>query len=270
MNKILLVGYGKMGSSLVKGWLKRGLKLKISVIEKKNVSSVFEKNKINFFKSFEDYFLIKESPNIVLIAVKPQQLLSIVEYLNKLHRKNMTFVSVAAGISTKWYKDRIAKEIKIVRAMPNLPASVLTGITGIFYSKNILNKEIKVINLMLKSIGEIVLLKKENLIDIVTSISGSGPAYFFYLTELLLKIGQEFGLNKKDAKVLAVQTFIGSAKLLEETKKNVSELRNNVTSPGGTTEAALSVLMKQNDGFDKIMFEAIKSAVLKAKELNRV
>jgi len=268
MNKILLVGYGKMGSSLAKGWLKRKLEFDISVIEKEIISDVVEKNNIRFYKTFEDYLATKESPSIILLAIKPQQLLEIVNDLKKIYRKKITFVSILAGISTKWYKEKISKDIKIVRAMPNLAASVLKGVTGVYYSNNILEKEIQVIKLIIQSIGKIVLLKKEDLIDVVTSISGSGPAYFFYLTEVLSKIGQKFGLNENDTKTLAFQTFVGSAKLLEETKQNASQLRKDVTSPGGTTEAALSILMQENEGLNKIMDEAIKAAMLRAKELN--
>ncbi len=268
MLKILLVGYGKMGSSLVRGWLKKKLKIEISVIEREKVS-ITKNNNINFYNSFEDYFLTNKSPDIILIAIKPQQLIGIIDFLKKLYNHNIIFISVAAGVQTKWFKSKISKKIKIVRAMPNLPASVLSGATGIYNSTNILKKEIQVVKSILSSIGEIILLKNEKFIDIVTSISGSGPAYFFYLTELLSEIGYKLGLNKKDSETLAFHTFVGSAKLLEETKQNFSTLRRNVTSPGGTTEAALSILMHEKNGLNKILSRAVKNALERSKELGK-
>ena len=266
MTKILLVGYGKMGSSLARGWLKKKLKIEISVIEKEKVLSS-KKNNIIFYNSFEDYFEAKKSPDIILIAIKPQQLKDIIVYLNKIYKKNIIFISVVAGISTAWFKEKISKEIKIVRAMPNLPSSVLSGVTGIYNSTNILKKEIENIKIILKSIGEIILLKNEKLIDIVTSISGSGPAYYFYLTEVLTEVGVKLGLKKNEAEILAYQTFVGSAKLLKETKQNFSKLRKDVTSPGGTTEAALSILMNDRNGLNKIFTKALSAALTRAKEL---
>ena len=107
MIKILLVGYGKMGSSLARGWLKK-LKIEISVIEKEKVLRS-KKNNIIFFNSFEDYFVTKESPDIVLIAIKPQQLNDVIYYLNKIYKRNIIFISVVAGISTAWFKEKIIK-----------------------------------------------------------------------------------------------------------------------------------------------------------------
>ena len=266
MTKILLVGYGKMGSSLARGWLKKKLKIEISVIEKEKVLSS-KKNNIIFYNSFEDYFEAKKSPDVILIAIKPQQLKDIIDYLKKIYKKNIIFISIVAGISTTWFKEKISKEIKIVRAMPNLPSSVLSGVTGIYNSTNILKKEIENIKIILKSIGEIILLKNEKLIDIVTSISGSGPAYYFYLTEVLTEVGVKLGLKKNEAEILAYQTFVGSAKLLKETKQNFSKLRKDVTSPGGTTEAALSILMNDRNGLNKIFTKALSAALTRAKEL---
>ncbi len=266
MTKILLIGFGKMGSSLARGWLKKKLKIEISVIEKEKVSSS-KKNNIIFYNSFEDYFEAKKSPDVILIAIKPQQLKDIIDYLKKIYKKNIIFISIVAGISTTWFKEKISKEIKIVRAMPNLPSSVLSGVTGIYNSTNILKKEIENIKIILKSIGEIILLKNEKLIDIVTSISGSGPAYYFYLTEVLTEVGVKLGLKKNESEILAFQTFIGSAKLLKETKQNLSKLRKDVTSPGGTTEAALSILMNNKNGLNKIFTKTLNAAVKRAKEL---
>ena len=174
-----------------------------------------------------------------------------------------------AGGLTKWFKENLSDKIKIVRAMPNTPASVLKGITGIFHSNNLIKDEICDVSIMFEAIGKVVFLKKENLIDIVTSISGSGPAYFFFLTEILSKLGIKFGLEENDAKDFAKSTFIGAASLLEGTDLLPSTLRKNVTSPGGTTESALEILMKKNNGLEELIEKALDSAIFRAKELNK-
>ena len=211
-------------------------------------------------------------PDFVLIAIKPQQIVSIKENLKNLFDEKIVFLSIVAGLSSNWFKKNISSKIKIVRAMPNTPASVLKGVTGVFHSDNILENEILIVKNILNSIGKVVFLKKENLIDVVTSISGSGPAYFFYLTEVLTKLGQELGLTEREAKIFASETFIGSAKLLESSfsHNDVLTLRKNVTSPGGTTEAALKILTDQNFGIKKIIKKGVIAAISRAKELDGV
>ena len=153
--------------------------------------------------------------------------------------------------------------------MPNTPASVLKGITGVFHSKNLMKSEINNVNKILKCIGKVIFLKKQDLIDVVTSISGSGPAYYFLLTEILSKVGEKFGLSKKDALNFSKSTFIGSASLYDKSNLSISRLRDNVTSPGGTTEAALKILMDENDGLEKLVEKTVNNAILRAKELNK-
>ena len=152
--------------------------------------------------------------------------------------------------------------------MPNLPASVLKGTTGVFCPQIISMNEKKDIKLILSSVGYVSFVEKEELIDIITSISGSGPAYYYYLTETLVEFGLKMGLKKESAKNFAYNTFIGSAKLFEnQSMKNISQLRENVTSPGGTTEAALQVLMDSRKGLPVLIEKALLSAVRRAKKL---
>ncbi len=269
MKKIVLIGYGKMGSSIVNGWLKNNLNYKLYIIEKEQIKNNNKlTNQLMFYKSFDDFFKLKFIPDIVFIAVKPQQIIEIKKNIKLLYSNNTIFISIAAGISSNWFKKNVSSKIKIVRAMPNIPASILRGITGVFYSKNLKKIEIKNIKKILECIGSVVFLKKENQIDIITSISGSGPAYFFLLTEVLYKLGKKFGLEDNDAKLFSKSTFIGSASLLDSSELSVSRLRDNVTSPGGTTEAALKILMDKEDGLDFLIEKALKAAILRAKKLN--
>ena len=132
--------------------------------------------------------------------------------------------------------------------MPNTPASVRRGVTGYCKSNNVTELEKNEAHKLLSSIGKAIFLNSESLIDVVTSISGSGPAYIFYLVEVLTEIGITEGLNEEDAKLIALETLIGSAKLLDITNIDPKILRNNVTSPGGTTEAALEILTSSKSG----------------------
>ena len=269
MKNILLIGHGKMGSSIVNGWKKKKLNFTIFVIEKDEIKKELKnKEKIHFYRSFEDFIKLNIVPDLIFVAVKPQQLPGIKNNLKLLFNIKTVFVSIAAGISTKWFRKNIANEIKIVRAMPNTPASVLKGITGIYHTKNLSKVEIDYVKKTLICIGKLVFLKKEHFIDIVTSISGSGPAYFFLLSELLIKLGKKLGLDEQDAISLSTSTFIGSARLLEMSSYSVEELRKNVTSPGGTTEAALEILLNKKNGLEIVLQNALNAAIIRAEKLN--
>ena len=190
MKKILLIGYGKMGSSMVNGWIKKKINFNILIIEKEKIeSNLTKREKICFCKTFNDFKKLNLVPDLIFIAVKPQQLPEIKNDLKLLFNTKSVFVSIVAGISIEWFRKNISSKIKIVRAMPNTPASILKGITGIYPTKNLQKDEIVNVEKTLKCIGKTVILKKEYFIDIVTSISGSGPAYFFLLSELLIKLG---------------------------------------------------------------------------------
>ena len=239
MNHIVLIGHGKMGSSLAEGWIKGKSKYKISIIEKEELSFDYKNfANVKSYKSFNDFFVENKKIDFVVLAIKPQQLNDIKDNILKLDNKNIVFISILAGKSISWFEEHISSEIKIVRAMPNLPASVSRGVTAIYCSNFISPNEKLVIEELLSSIGTVSFVSNEEQIDLITAISGSGPAYFFYLTEALTEIAIDLGISKDDAINFAKNTFIGSAILLDSEKSNnATSLRKNVTSPGGTTEA---------------------------------
>ena len=152
--------------------------------------------------------------------------------------------------------------------MPNLPASIGFGVTGYCKSKNLSKEEDKVVYELLSAFSKTIYLNNESLIDSVTAISGSGPGYIFYLVEALTQIGVDQGLPKMDAKILAKETLIGSAKLIEYSDIDPKILKKNVTSPGGTTEAGLTILESTNNGLYPLLKSTINNAVKRAKELN--
>ena len=271
MKNVLLFGYGKMGSSIARGWMIKKLNFNVFIIEKKPTLRKIASN--DGFKVYENIERLKETQKskvfeIIFLAVKPQQMEETVKSFSKFNLIKTVFVSIAAGLSFSWFRNKINKEVKIVRAMPNLPASIGFGVTGYCKSKNLSEKENKDVYALLSAFSKVIYLRNESLIDNVTAISGSGPGYIFHLVEALSQIGVDHGLSMKDAKTLARETLIGSARLVEVSNIDPKILKKNVTSPGGTTEAGLLVLESEKNGLYPLLKSTINNAIKRAKELN--
>ena len=271
MKNVLLFGYGKMGSSIARGWMIKKLNFNVFIIEKKPTLRKIASN--DGFKVYENIERLKETQKskvfeIIFLAVKPQQMEETVRSFFKFNLIKTVFVSIAAGLSFSWFRNKINKEVKIVRAMPNLPASIGFGVTGYCKSKNLSEKENKDVYALLSAFSKVIYLRNESLIDNVTAISGSGPGYIFHLVEVLSQIGVDHGLSIKDAKTLASETLIGSARLIEVSNIDPKILKKNVTSPGGTTEAGLLVLESEKNGLYPLLKSTINNAIKRAKELN--
>ena len=272
MKNVILLGYGKMGSSIAKGWRLKKLNFNFFVVEKvSNLRKVAIKDGFNAYEDLEHLtqFVKINSGDVIFLAVKPQQMKETIKPLFKLNFKNIVFISIAAGLSISWFQNQINKNAKIVRAMPNLPASIGVGVTGYCQTNNLSDNDIKNANDLLCAFGKVIYLSSEKLIDVVTAISGSGPAYIFYLVEVLSKIGKVNGLLEQDSKTLALETLIGSAKLLELSKMDPEILKKNVTSPGGTTEAGLEILESMETGLYPLLDLTIKNAKKRALDLNK-
>ena len=271
MKNVLLFGYGKMGSSIARGWKLKDLNFNFFIIEKELSRRKTAYN--DGFKAFEsiEHFINKKnfrSFDIIVLAVKPQQMKDALHNFSKFDISESIFISIAAGLSFSWYRSQIHKNIKIVRAMPNLPASIGFGVTGFCKSNNLNDEEDKEVLVLLSAFSKTIYLNDESMIDDVTAISGSGPGYIFYLVEVLSQIGIDHGLPIKDAKTLAKETLIGSARLIEKSNIDPKKLKENVTSPGGTTEAGLQILESKENGLYPLLKSTIKNAVKKAKMLN--
>ena len=185
-------------------------------------------------------------------------------YINK----NTTLISIAAGKTIGYFENHFTKSQEIIRTMPNTPSSIGKGITAAIANNQVSKSKKEQCNILLESIGDIVWVDDEKLMDPITALSGSGPAYIFLLIETLTNCGTRQGIPEEIAEKLARQTVIGSAALAEsspETKASI--LRQNVTSPNGTTEAALNVLMTDNK-LENILDKAITSATMRSKELS--
>ena len=270
MKNVILLGYGKMGSSLAKGW-SSNKNYSFFVIEKD--TTLKQKAAEEGFESFQGITELLNHKNIknidiIFLAVKPQQMNVAIQEIVKCYNQKTLFISIAAGLSFSWFQNEIDHNVKIIRAMPNTPASVGRGITGYCKSESVTENEKQDAQKLLNSIGKTIFLSNENLIDVVTAISGSGPAYIFYFVEALAEIGMNEGLGERDANLLAIETLIGSAKLLDNANINPKTLRQNVTSPGGTTEAALEKLMSKENGLLPLLKATISNAKERAKSLN--
>ena len=272
MKNIILFGYGKMGSSIAKGWMLKKLNFNFFVIEK--VSSLRKVAGDDGFKAFENINKLNElveikSGDIFFLAVKPQQMKETIDSFFKFNINNILFISIAAGLSLSWFQSQIGRNIKMVRTMPNLPASIGFGITAYSKTNNLSENDVENTNDLLRAFGKVIYLSSEDLMDVVTAISGSGPAYIFYLVEVLSKIGKENGLQEQDARTLALETLIGSSRLLEVSNIDPAKLKKNVTSPGGTTEAGLEILESMEIGLYPLLNSTIQNAKKRALALNK-
>jgi len=272
MKNIILFGYGKMGSSIAKAWMLKKLNFNFFVIEK--VSSLRKVASDDGFKAFENINKLNElveikSGDIFFLAVKPQQMKETIDSFFKFNINNILFISIAAGLSLSWFQSQIGRNIKMVRTMPNLPASIGFGITAYSKTNNLSENDVENTNDLLRAFGKVIYLSSEDLMDVVTAISGSGPAYIFYLVEVLSKIGKENGLQEQDARTLALETLIGSSRLLEVSNIDPEKLKKNVTSPGGTTEAGLEILESMEIGLYPLLNSTIQNAKKRALALNK-
>lgn len=262
--RILFVGCGKMGGALLGGLLKNNYnKNNILIIEPNtNAAKEFGVDVVTD-ASMAAYF----KAEIVIFAVKPQIIESVLADFKKDNYKDSIFVSIAAGKTIEFFENNLSSSNKIIRAMPNLPALAGQGVTVFKRNDNIKRGDESLIGDIFKTVGDVYWIDDENMLDAVTAISGSGPAYVFHFMECLIKSGANLGLPTDLAKMLACSTVVGSAILAIESEKTVTELKNQVVSPGGTTEAGLKVLEKDGE-FGEIIDNTAKAACQRSKELS--
>jgi pyrroline-5-carboxylate reductase len=269
---IVLVGCGKMGSALVEGWLKTKIVNRVYTLDPAGLPDDFKDyspNPVQHFKSSNELYKHINIKNIDLhvLAVKPQLMQKVcLELKGHLSEKD-PILSIAAGQKILSFHQYLYDKSPIIRAMPNTPASISKGISVAVANEFTNQATIEVAEQLLSSVGQVEWIDDEQLLDAVTALSGSGPAYVFYLIEALDRAGQSIGLNAQLSMKLARATVIGSAALAEaEPSIHPKTLRENVTSPGGTTEAALSILM--DNRFQNILNEALDKAVKRSIELS--
>lgn len=261
MTKIILVGCGKMGSAMLAGWLEQGLAPQdILVVEPNPVSLPDDVGLVGDAGSLPDDF----NPDLVILAVKPQVMDQVVPHYARYPQA--TFLSIAAGKTIGFFQGLLG-DVSIIRAMPNTPAAVGAGITVCVPNAKVEAGARALAHRLLQAVGDVAWLEDEALMDAVTAVSGSGPAYVFLLAEVMAQAGIQAGLPPELADQLARATVTGAGLLLKGSEQSSAQLRINVTSPGGTTAAALSVLMDPAKGFAPLMTQAVAAATRRGKEL---
>lgn len=260
---LVLLGCGKMGSAMLAGWLERGLPPAEVWVVDPNPSDWVRAQGVNLNAP------LPESPAIALVAVKPQMMREALPGLHKLGGGGTLFVSVAAGTPIAAYEEMLGADTPIVRAMPNTPAAVGRGITALIGNARASADDLETAEGLLAAVGQTVRLEDESQMDAVTAVSGSGPAYVFHLIESLAAAGQAQGLSADLAMTLAKATVAGAGALAEAAEESPEQLRINVTSPNGTTQAALEVLMDAEAGLPPLMKRAVAAAADRSRELSR-
>ena len=265
---LLLAGCGKMGGVLLDGWLKGGLRAgDIAVVEpdETTAKAVAERHQVTVV---DDSARLPPgfAPATVVLAVKPQVMDDVAPAYAGYAGPETVFLSIAAGRTVAYFEDKLGPEAAIVRAMPNTPAAVGRGITVAIANQRVGEAQKNRCNGLLEAVGEVAWIDDEGLMDAVTAVSGSGPAYVFLLAECLAEAGREAGLPAELSDRLARATVAGAGELLHRSSDPAAELRATVTSPGGTTAAALEVLMG-GDGWQALMTRAIAEATKRSREL---
>lgn len=258
---LVLLGCGKMGSAMLAGWLARGLPANAVWVVDPKPSEWLQRSGVNLNQP------LPEAPAIVLVAVKPQMMADALPSLKAMGNSDTLFVSVAAGITLSYFEDMLGAKTPIVRAMPNTPAAISQGITAIVGNNASDARALSQAEMLLEAVGEVVRLDEESQIDAVTGVSGSGPAYIFHMIETLAAAGVAEGLSEEIAMQLAKATVAGAGALAMAADDTPTQLRVNVTSPNGTTQAALEVLMNEEDGFPALLKRAVKAAADRSREL---
>ena len=262
---LVLVGAGKMGGAMLAGWLDRGLAADGVLIVEPRPS-----DELVALTSARSVALVAGAPagvaaRVMIVAVKPQVLDAVLAGLGSLVGPATVVVSVVAGKTIAAFQAGLATA-SVVRTIPNTPAQVGRGITAAVADPAVSEADRALVSSLLAAVGEVEWVAEERLIDLVTAVSGSGPAYVFHMVEALAAAGAAAGLDPDLAARLARATVEGAGELLWQSPETPAQLRINVTSPGGTTAAALAVLMA-DDGLTKLMTEAVAAAAKRSQEL---
>ena len=266
-NKIIaIIGTGNMGDALVSGLIGSG-----SSNPKNIICSDVRKDKLDQIKS--DYKVRTTTSNlkavseadIVIYAVKPQLMAAVLNETGKKLDMSKLVISIAAGVPLAAMESCIKKDMRLIRVMPNIAAAVKEAATAVAAGAHATKEDVELAMEIFNSIGRCIFLKENYLMDAITGLSGSGPAYIFLIVDALADAGVKMGLSRQDSLFLAAQTILGSAKLLIETQEHPGQLKDKVTSPGGTAIAGLATL--ESGGLRTTLINAVEAATHRSKEL---
>ncbi|MDR1417564.1 MAG: pyrroline-5-carboxylate reductase [Endomicrobium sp.] len=265
--KLFFIGSGNIAQAIISGLLETKLVKAQNII----CNDVVKKKVLNLQQKFgisvaEDKGEALIDADIVFLSVKPQSILNVFDEIRNFIKKNTIIISIAAGITTRFIEENIKKNVAVIRAMPNMPALVRCGITALCKGRFVTNEQLQKAKSLFAAIGKAEIIDEDNF-DIITALSGSGPAYIFYFCELLQDAAYRLGLSQEIAKSFAVQTVYGSGKMLDATNEPAGILKEKVKSPKGTTEAALKYFESQN--LSNIVYNAMFQAMERSKELSK-
>jgi pyrroline-5-carboxylate reductase len=260
--KIALIGAGNMGEAILAGAHRRH---KLLVVEpRKERQAVLRRRRYRCV--FGDLDIVVSNADVVILAVKPQDFPEMLVELARVPLRGKLIISIAAGITTRYIERSLRQPVRVVRVMPNLPALIGEGMTALARGDRATARDLTLAKEVFEAIGT-TLIVKEQMLDAVTAVSGSGPAYVFLFVECLIKAAQKFGFSNEEAKELVYQTLLGSAHLLEQSAESADDLRIKVTSKGGTTQAATNIFMQR--GIFRLYEEALKAAKVRARQLSK-
>lgn len=266
MNKIAIVGAGSMAEAFISGILENEL------IDRKNVwvTNNSNKERLNSLRerygvrSTYDLNVLFDGADIVMLAMKPKDAATAIQAIREQLTEHMLVVSVLAGVSMNTIETLARKPLAIVRSMPNTSAAVGKSATAVAVNQRVTNEQVEITRNLFGTVGLTTFVEEKQL-DAVTGLSGSGPAYIYYLIEAMEKSAVEVGLEKEMASELIVQTLLGAAEMVKKSSKSSTQLRKEVTSPGGTTEAGIKVL--EENGVQQAFISCIKAATAQSKKM---
>jgi len=266
VDKIALIGAGKMGGALIQSWTNLGLSSDNLIIVDPKPSGIVRKfaneHNVPLHENVDEI----GSSSVFVLAIKPQESGEVLPRLRRFVRNRTLIISIMAGKTIRGIQSNFQSGVGVVRAMPNLPAIIGRGITAAIANEIVTTEQRELAAALLSATGGVVWVAEENMMDAVTAVSGSGPAYVFLLAEYLVKAATAAGLPIELASRLAKETVAGAGELLDHSDDDPAVLRRNVTSPGGTTAAALEILMG-SDGFEALLNKAVAAATKRSREL---
>lgn len=271
MNRVTFIGAGSMAEAVIAGIVNRKV-LKgeqIFVINKENkerISELQQQYGIDGCTACEDRTKVVQESDIIVIATKPVDVRKALDEFADYINEDQLIISVVAGISTDAIVESVGKNVPVIRTMPNTSATIGLSATAMCKGKYALDEHVEQAKQLFEAIGTVSLVEEDKM-HVVTAISGSGPAYVYYLVEAMEKAAQEEGLDAQIAKQLITQTIIGAGKMLEERTESPQVLRENVTSPNGTTAAGLNTLKQYS--FEEAVIECVKNATRRSEELGK-
>jgi pyrroline-5-carboxylate reductase len=260
------IGAGNMAYALIKGLLNNGFYANQINISDPNEELLRNRESELKVTTYSDNASLLSNSDVIFFAVKPQVLSNVCLELKGIVKSKHLFVSIVAGIRSSDINRWLGGNFSLIRAMPNTPALFQSGVTGLFANELVDNEQKSLVSSILSSVGECFWVNEEKLIDAITAISGSGPAYFFLLMESMKQAGMALGLDEETANSLSIQTAYGASLMANKTGKDPRTLRAEVTSPNGTTQSAIESFQDQN--FEGIVANATRAAYDRARELS--